>query len=84
MTLPTEPVILTVAQVEELNRQLSTLRHDINNNLSLLMAATELIRAKPQTLDRMIGTLIDQPPKIGEAVARFSAAFEKTIGIAKK
>jgi hypothetical protein len=84
MTLPTEPVTLTAAQVEELNRQLATLRHDINNHLSLVMAAIELIRAKPQTLERMMGTLTDQPPKIGEAVAKFSTVFDKTFGIVRQ
>jgi cob(I)alamin adenosyltransferase len=84
MTLPTEPVTLTAAQVEELNRQLSTLRHDINNHLSLIMAAIELIRAKPQTLERMMVTLVDQPPKIGEAVAKYSTAFDKTFRIVRQ
>ena len=84
MTLPTEPVTLTVAQIEDLNRQLSALRHDINNNLSLIMAALELIRAKPQTLERMMTTMIDQPPKIGESIQKFSTNFEKTLGIVRK
>jgi hypothetical protein len=54
--LASQPVTLTVEQIELLNRQLSHMRHDINNNLSLILAATELIRYKPQALDRMIGT----------------------------
>ena len=74
---------LTVEQIEELNRKLSHLRHDINNNLSLILAATELIRHKPQTLERMINTLMEQPPKVTEAIARFSAEFEKSFGIVR-
>jgi hypothetical protein len=31
----------------------------------------------------MMGTLTDQPPKIGEAVARFSTVFDKTFGIVR-
>ena len=83
MTLPTQPVTLTPAQIEDLNRQLSTLRHDINNNLSLVMAALELIRAKPDTLERMIATVAEQPPKISEAMRNFSGQFEKMFGITR-
>jgi hypothetical protein len=83
MTLPSQPVTLTVEQIEELNRKLSHMRHDINNNLSLILAATELIRHKPQSLERMIGTLVEQPPKVTATIARFSAEFEKAFGIVR-
>jgi len=79
MGLPTEPVTLTVDQINELHRDLSTLRHDINNTLSLIMAAVELIRYKPQMTDRMITTLIEQPPKILESMAKYSAQLERTL-----
>jgi hypothetical protein len=80
MNLPSHPVTLTAEQVEELNRHLSNMRHDINNNLSLIMAATELLRHKPQMLERMVATLVEQPPKITHAVGKFSSEFEKTLG----
>jgi hypothetical protein len=44
MAFPTEPVTLSVGQLQELNRKLSDMRHDINNHLSLMVAALELIR----------------------------------------
>src|ERR1043166_2110887 len=34
MKLPGQPVSLTPEQINELNEKLSTVRHDINNNLS--------------------------------------------------
>jgi hypothetical protein len=83
MTLPSQPVTLTVEQIDSLNRQLSHMRHDINNNLSLMLAATELIRHKPQALERMIGTLMEQPTKVTDAIARFTDEFEKTFGIVR-
>lgn len=46
MALPTEPVTLTVGELQELNRKLSDMRHDINNHLSLMVAALELVRYK--------------------------------------
>ena len=81
MTLPSEPVTLTVEQIAALNRELSNMRHDINNNLSLIMAATELIRHKPQTMERMTETLNEQPRKVSEAMSKFSKEFEQVFGI---
>ena len=83
MGLPNEPVILTVAQLDELNRKLANMRHDINNNLSLIVAAMELIRHKPQMTERMMTTLGEQPAKIGDAITKFSVEFERTLGITR-
>ena len=83
MGLPTEPVTLTVQQIEELNKRLSALRHDVNNHLSLIVAAAELIKFNPETAARMCSTLGEQPPKISEEISKFSADFEKALGIAR-
>jgi len=83
MTLPSQPVTLTVEQLTELNRKLATMRHDINNQLSLIIAAAELIRHKPDTAERMMPTLVEQPPKIADALGRFSAEFERVFGITR-
>ncbi|MBI3853421.1 MAG: hypothetical protein HY298_24505 [Verrucomicrobia bacterium] len=83
MGLPTKPVEISVAQIEELNRKLSNLRHDVNNHVSLIMAANELIQYKPEMIARMTITLTEQPPKITEAINKFSTAFEQTLGITR-
>lgn len=83
MVTTTVPATLSADQVNDLNRQLATMRHDINNYLSLIMAATELIRRKPETLDRISHTLVEQPGKISEAIVKFSASFETTFGLKK-
>jgi hypothetical protein len=82
MPLPSQPVTLTAEQIAELNRKLSNMRHDINNQLSLIMAAVELTRYKPQVGERMMATLVEQPPKIAAALTKFSNEFEMTLGIA--
>jgi hypothetical protein len=81
--LPDQPVTLSVKQIDELNRKLSTLRHDINNNLSLIVAAVELARYKPELVERMVATLAEQPPRISKAMTTFSNEFEKTFGITR-
>lgn len=83
MVLPTQPVTLSVEQVDALNQKLSSMRHDINNHLSLIGAALELIRAKPQTSERMLATLGEQPSKISESMTKFTADFEKELHIGR-
>ena len=78
---PAAPVTLNAEQAEELNKQLSNMRHDINNHLSLMMAALELVRRKPEAAERMASTLVEQPTKIGESMKKFSAQFEGAFGI---
>jgi ferritin len=74
---------LSVEQLTELNKKLSTMRHDLNNNLSLIIAAVDLIKHKPQTTERMMKTLSEQPAKITETINRFSQEFEKALGITR-
>ena len=83
MPLPTQPVHLTVEQIADLNGKLSTMRHDINNQLSLIIAAVELIRFKPQMAERMMATLVEQPPRIADTLAKFSVEFERALLITR-
>ena len=83
MALPKQPVTLTIEQVAELNSKLSNLRHDINNNLLLIMASAELARLKPETTAQMMTTLLDQPQKISETMNKFSLVFEQPLGITR-
>ena len=81
---PAAPVTLTADQSEELSKQLSNMRHDINNHLSLMMAAVELIRRKPEAAERMAPTLTEQPAKIAVSMKKFSAEFEAALGIKRE
>ena len=81
MVLPDQPVTLTVEQIADLNKKLSTMRHDINGDLALIVAAAELIKLNPSAAERMLTTLLDQPTKIRERADKFSQAFEAIVGI---
>lgn len=81
MMPPSQAAALTNDEVAELNKQLATMRHDINNHLSLMMAAVELIRRKPEAAERMANTLVEQPTRITESMKKFSAQFEQALGI---
>jgi chaperonin cofactor prefoldin len=81
MPIPNSTVTLTSQQVEELNEKLSKMRHDINNHLSLVVFAIEVLRSKPEMLERMTTTLADQPAKITSDLAKFSSEFEQVLGI---
>ena len=82
MALPHQPATLSAEQVAELHRQLSTMRHDINNQMSIIVAALELIRYKPDMAEKMFDTISQQPKKVGDSMTKFSAEFEKALGIA--
>ena len=83
MGLPSQPVTLSVEQIDALNKKLSTMRHDINNNLSLMLAAAEMVKYKPDFVSRMLETVTQQQPRISEALTRFSEEFEHTFGITR-
>jgi hypothetical protein len=75
----TQPVTLSAEQVEDLYKKIAKLRHDINNHLSLVVAATELIRLKPEQAEKMAATVAGAPMKISEAVGKFSSEFEQLL-----
>jgi hypothetical protein len=81
MLTPSQPVTLTASQIAELNQQLSTMRHDVNNHLSMILAGVELVRRRPESAERLSSTLTDQPARIAEAIKQYSASFERAFGI---
>ena len=83
MALPNDPVTLSVEQIKELTGKLSTMRHDVNNQLSLVMAAAELIRFRPEGAERTLKMLVEQPQKISEAVAQFSRELESALNVTR-
>lgn len=83
MGLPTAPVTFSAEQVADLNRKLSTMRHNVNNNLALMIAALELLRRKPDIALKMADTISGQTNKLIEEVGTFSGEFEKAFGITR-
>ncbi len=84
MILPDAPVTFTPEQIAQLNQQLSRMRHDINNSLSLVMAAAEMIRLKPELIEKMTATLLSQPQRITDLVQQFSAEWEAMARIRRE
>lgn len=83
MAAPDSPVTLTPEQIDALNTLLADARHDVNNNLSLIVAALELIKRKPDSLERMTATIAQQPDNIMKRLRTFSDEFEKLLHISK-
>jgi len=81
MELPGQAVTLTVEQIAELNRKLADFRHDINNNLALIIAGVEVLKSKPHLAERMLATVSEQPPKMIASIAKFSADLDQALGI---
>ena len=83
MGLPRQTVPLSPEQVADLNRNFADLCHNVNNHLALMVAALELIRRKPEMIDRMVNNLTEQPQKILEEIKHFSEEFEKALRITR-
>jgi len=83
MPLPNEPVTLSTGQIRELNQKLADLRHDVNNSLSLMTAAAELIQRRPENAGSMWSTLIEQPRKITGSILQFSRDLEAALRITR-
>jgi hypothetical protein len=83
MGVPQTPATLSAEQVAELNKKLSHMRHEINNQLAMVVAALELIKYRPDTSEKMLATVSQQPPKILAEMAKFSADFEQAFGITR-
>jgi hypothetical protein len=84
MGLPTTPVTLAPDQIADLNRRLSMMRHNINNQLALIVAASELIRRKPEMLPRLIENILQQPDRVTQEMRDFSEEFEAALGIVRE
>ncbi|HTV41048.1 MAG TPA: hypothetical protein VMF08_10765 [Candidatus Sulfotelmatobacter sp.] len=83
MPSQSEPVTLSAEQVAELKRNLADLRHDINNNVALMLSAVEMMRRRPETFDKMLESIGRQPHRITEAVVQFSKALERALQVVK-
>ena len=81
MSAAPHAVTFTPEQVQELHRKLAVARHNLNNHLSLILAAVELLRRKPELAARMADTLVEPPRKIMDELTRFSADFDRAFGI---
>lgn len=59
------------------------MRHNINNNLALIIAALELVRRKPEMAQRLIDNMAQQPDRIIGEMRKFSEEFETAFGITR-
>ena len=80
MEPPNQPVAFTPDQMEKMIARISQVRHNVNNHLTLIIGAAELIRRKPDMIERMTATLIDQARKIEEELKQLSAEFKRDPG----
>jgi hypothetical protein len=84
MGLPEKPVTLSPENVADLSKKLSMMRHNINNHLALIVAASELIRRKPEMAARLIENIGQQPDRIIAEIRGFSDELETAFGIKRE
>ena len=64
-------VTLTEEQIVTLHQKLREMRHDVNGQLTNIIAAAELIRLRPESTEQRLQTLLDLRPG-APALARAS------------
>jgi len=83
MSVPLQPVTLSAEQVAQLKQKLADLRHDINNNVALMLSAIEMMRRRPESFEKMLESMARQPGRINETVIQFSKALESALQITR-
>ncbi len=81
MTQPTHSVTLLPEEVLSLTRNFSTLRHDVNNQLALLLASLEVIQRKPETAVRLTDSFGSAADRIMAELRAFSDQLEKALQV---
>ncbi len=59
------------------------MRHDVNGKLANIVAAAELIRLRPGSVEDRLKILLDQPHQAAESITRFSREFEDLLGLTR-
>lgn len=77
-------VTLSGEQILALHRKLRDMRHDVNGRLANIVAAAELIRVRPATVEERLKLLLEQPPQAFEAIEIFCREFETVLGLPKR
>ena len=75
---------LSEEQIIELHQKLRDMRHDVNGQLTNIVAAAELMRLRPESAEERLKLLLEQPHKVAETVAKFSREFETVFGLARQ
>jgi len=68
---------MNVDEICELNKKLARLRHEVNNNLSLIIAAAEIIRRQPERAEKFWNGLTEKPHTIAESVSHFRLNWKR-------
>ena len=64
-----------------LHGELRKMRHDVNGRLMNIVAATEVMRLRPDTAGETLKLLQEQPFKAAESIKEFSQEFEAKLGL---
>ena len=73
------PLTLTSGEVAALYDKLRMARHNINNSLSMIIAAAELVKLKPDAAPRLVDQILEQPDKIMAELTQFGLDFEEKL-----
>lgn len=83
MEFPKEPVTLTPSELAQILEHHKTARHNVNNALSMIIAAAELVKLKPDAAERYSDKILEQPDRIIMELKSFGDELEKRLRVKK-
>jgi hypothetical protein len=78
------PVTLSAEEIIGLHEKLRVMRHDVNGQLTNIVACAELIRLRPESAEERLKTLVEQPHKIARLLEAFSKEFERRLQLERQ
>jgi uncharacterized membrane protein len=78
------PVTLSEQQIKALHEKLREMRHDVNNKLTNMLLAAELMKLRPESAGDRLNVLNEQNKAVKDILDRFSREFEATLGLMRQ
>ena len=70
----------TAAELGELQKKFSEIKHSINNALAVMMALSEMSQRRPDYAEKLATTVLSKAPQIVSSLQEFTQALNDMAG----
>ena len=71
---------ITQAELAQLQRRFSEIKHSINNALAVMMALSEMSQRRPDYAEKLATTVLSKAPQIVSSLQEFTQALNEKAG----
>jgi hypothetical protein len=72
--------VVTAAELGELQKKFSEIKHSINNALAVMMALSEMSQRRPDYAEKLATTVLAKAPQIVSGLQEFTQALNDMAG----